>query len=74
MVSLFLGLVMTKTGIYRLRKSFNGKCILQERHNFPYIEGGNVDASIRVFEWHDVNWDDAPLLLFADATTALKYS
>jgi hypothetical protein len=50
-----------KTGIYRVRKSKIGnKCILQELLDFPYMAHGQVDASIRVREWVDVEWQQAP--------------
>lgn len=49
-----------RTGIYRLRKSFFGKCILQERLTFPCLIGGRVDASVREIVWEDVEYKRAP--------------
>jgi len=52
-------------GIYRVRRSMLGKCILQERLSFPLIIGGNVDAGLRDIQWRDVDWKRAPGLLLA---------
>ena len=43
-----------RTGIYRVRKSFWGKCILQELFDSP------------VKEWQDVKWNQAPGVIIED--------
>ncbi len=45
---------------YRVRKSINGKCVLQRLLSFPAIIGGTVNPEIRSYEWHDVPYLSAP--------------
>lgn len=49
-----------KTTKYRLRRGFNGTCVLQVLRDFPSCIGGQIDASVRVLEWRDVKWDHLP--------------
>ena len=56
-----------KTGVYRVRKGWFGRCILQAQFNGPAFLGGQVDASIRVLYWADVAWDQAPVALVEHA-------
>lgn len=58
-----------RTGIYRVRKGWFGKCILQAQFDRPAFLGGQVDASQRVIYWADVDWNSAPVWLFAGATS-----
>ena len=51
---------MMKTGRYRVRRGLFGKAILQAEYESPALAGGHVDASIRVLNWEDVDYDKAP--------------
>lgn len=53
--------------IYRVRRGFGGKSILQVAHNGPSFNGGQVDSSIRVLYWSDVKYNSAPATLMAIA-------
>ena len=65
---------MIKTGIYRIRKGWFGRCILQEYMNHPSLVGGQVDASIRDCYWEDVNYNRAPTTLKIGMQTAARKS
>lgn len=49
-----------RTGKYRVRKGWFGKCILQAEYNTPSFICGRVDSSIRQIVWEDVNYKKAP--------------
>lgn len=51
-----------KTGFYRIRKGWFGKCILQELYDEPSFIGGHVDSTIRRKIWEDVKYKSAPIL------------
>lgn len=51
--------------IYRVRRGFGGKSILQVLVNSPSFSGGHVDSSIRVLNWCDVDYNTAPIVLTA---------
>lgn len=63
---------MAGTGIYRLRKSFFGKSILQERMSYPCLLGGEVDSSVREIVWEDVKYNKAPVILKGWIKEAVK--
>jgi hypothetical protein len=52
-----------RTGIYRVRKTWFGRCILQELHHYPTAIGSSEDSSIRIPIWKDIKWNMAPGLL-----------
>lgn len=54
---------MSDVGKYRVRKGWFKKSILQKCHDGPAFLGGQVDASIRVHYWSDVDYNQAPSLL-----------
>ena len=58
-----------KTGLYRVRRGWFGRCVLQAQFNGPAFLGGQVDASVRVLYWADVKWDQAPVALVAALTS-----
>lgn len=48
-----------RTGKYRVRRTWFGKCILQEYIDSPSLIGGIVDSSIRICRWEDVLYNNA---------------
>lgn len=57
------GGVSKHTGIYRVRRGWFGKSVLQELLDSPSFIGGLVDASVRDFHWQDVAYREAPRAL-----------
>ena len=53
-----------RTGKYRVRRNWLGKCILQEMHDYPSYIGGQVDSGTRDYLWRDVEFDDLPNIAF----------
>jgi len=49
-----------KTGRYRVRKGWFGKCILQAEYDAPMFLCGKVDSSVRDIYWKDVPYTKAP--------------
>jgi hypothetical protein len=56
-----------RTGIFRVRRTWLGKCILQERINSPSFIAGRVDSGVRDIYWRDVKYDKAPNSLTASS-------
>lgn len=54
-----------RTGIYRVRKTWWGKCILQVQFDGPSFVSGQADSSIRVLYWADVDYNSAPVCLIS---------
>lgn len=59
-----------KTGRYRVRKGWFGKCILQAEYNTPSYSGGQVDVHIRDIFWRDIKFKYAPPQLFREKPNA----
>lgn len=53
------------TGLFRVRKGWFGKSVLQELMDYPTYSGGVVDASTREFVWQDVSYSHAPRSLIS---------
>lgn len=53
-----------RTGRYRVRPGLFGRAVLQAEYNFPSLIGGQVDASVRSFEWVDVQFDRVSHIVF----------
>lgn len=49
--------------IYRVRRGWFGKCVLQELRDTPSYIGDVVDVHIRDIYWEDVSYDKAPRAL-----------
>lgn len=47
---------------FRVRRGFNGVCVLQQLIDSPSFSNGRVDASVREFTWVDIKYDNAPVL------------
>lgn len=48
------------TGVFRVRRGWFGRAILQELMDYPTFNGFFVDASHREHKWEDVDYDHAP--------------
>lgn len=46
-----------RTGRYRVRRGFRGIAVVQCEHSHPSFIAGHVDASVRTYEWVDVEFD-----------------
>ena len=53
------------TGLFRVRRGWFGRCVLQELMDYPSYSGGAVDASMREFLWEDVLYKAAPRALIS---------
>ena len=51
--------------IYRVRRGFRGKSILQKLVSLPTLTGGKVDVYNREMKWLDVPYDGAAPMLIA---------
>jgi hypothetical protein len=54
-----------RTGRYRVRRTWDGRAVLQEEYDGPMFIGGHVDSSIRVLRWTDVRFDQLDNIQFA---------
>lgn len=53
----------TYTDIFRVRRGWLGRSVLQELRNYPVYIGNSVDSTQREFIWEDVLYNHAPRAL-----------